>query len=496
MNKKQFQQFAAQGYNRIPVYKEILSDLDTPLTLFMKLANRPYSYLLESVQGGEQWARYSMIGLSCANRLEIRGHNVREIEAGEVVNEQTLDDPLGFIDTVMARYRVPEVVDGLPHFMGGLVGYFAYDVVRLIEPSLEAYAAHQTDTLGVPDVVLLRSEEVVVVDNLSGKAYLILMTEPSEAAYQSAQSRLNELLRELEKTLSQTPLSLNHDNVAADKHFSTSADKFRADIDKCKDYIVDGDAFQIVLSQRMRTDFDGDPLDLYRVLRTLNPSPYMYYLHLDDFHIVGASPEILVRYENGEAQVRPIAGTRPRGQTPAEDLTLEKELLADPKECAEHLMLIDLGRNDIGRIAKAGCVEVTEQMVIERYSHVMHIVSDVVGQVQDGKTAMDVFKAVFPAGTLSGAPKIRAMQIISELEPVKRNIYGGAIGYLSWNGDMDTAITIRTAVIKNGKLHVQAGAGVVYDSVAEDEWQETLNKAASVLTAQRLIDRSYTNPQK
>ncbi|MBS9778166.1 MAG: anthranilate synthase component I [Gammaproteobacteria bacterium] len=490
MNKQQFDSYAKQGFNRIPVFKEILSDLDTPLTLFMKLANRPYSYLLESVQGGEQWARYSMIGLSCRNRIEITGHCVREIEGENVITENTLDDPLSFIDEVMARYNVPRHIDGLPAFMGGLVGYFAYDVVKLIEPALnDNNAQAQIDALGVPDVVLLRSEEVVVVDNLSGKAYLIIMTEPHDEAYNNAQNRLSQLLQELEQSLSTPTLSMNHDNVGVDVLFSTPEEKFLADIDTVKKYIVDGDAFQVVLSQRMTTDFSDDPLDLYRVLRTLNPSPYMYYLHLGDFHIVGASPEILVRFEDGEAQVRPIAGTRPRGKTQAEDIALEKELLADPKELAEHLMLIDLGRNDIGRIAKAGKVSVTEQMVIERYSHVMHIVSDVVGQVKDGKTAMDVFKAVFPAGTLSGAPKIRAMQIINELEPVKRNIYGGAIGYLSWNGDMDTAITIRTAVVKDGKIHVQAGAGVVYDSVAADEWQETINKAASVMTAKRLIDK-------
>lgn len=487
MNKQQFNQYAEQGFNRIPVYKEILSDLDTPLTIFMKLANRPYSYLLESVQGGEQWARYSMIGLSCRNRLEIHGHDVREIEDDAIVSEQTLTDPLGYIDTVMARYNVPEHIDGLPSFMGGLVGYFAYDVVRLIEPALAQH--NQVDALGVPDVVLLRSEEVVVVDNLSGKAYIVLMTEPNNNAYDAAQSRLTTLLAELQQSLQKSPLSLNHDNVGAEITFSTPEEKFLTDIDKVKQYIVDGDAFQVVISQRMTTDFSDDPLDLYRVLRTLNPSPYMYYLNLGDFQIVGASPEILVRLEDGEAQVRPIAGTRQRGKTHEEDLALEKELLADPKELAEHLMLIDLGRNDIGRIAKAGQVNVTEQMIIERYSHVMHIVSDVVGEVQAGKTAMDVFKAVFPAGTLSGAPKIRSMQIITELEPVKRNIYGGAIGYLSWNGDMDTAITIRTAVIKDGKMHVQAGAGVVYDSDPQAEWQETLNKAASVLTATRLMSK-------
>ncbi|MGY0400184.1 MAG: anthranilate synthase component I [Ostreibacterium sp.] len=487
MNKQQFIDYIAKGFNRIPVYKEILSDLDTPVTLFMKLANRPYSYLFESVQGGERWARYSMIGLSCQNRLEIHGYVVKEIEQGKTVREKTLDDPLGYIDTVMERYKVPQNIDGLPAFMGGLVGYFSYDVVRLIEPVLADNK--QIDELGVPDVVLMRSEEVVVIDNLSGKAYLIIMAAPTAEAYELAKNRLATLMQELQEPLSKSLLSLKDDNLNSQIHFSMPKDKFLANVDKIRQHIIDGDAFQVVISQRMTSDFDGEPLDLYRVLRTLNPSPYMYYLHLGDFHVIGASPEILVRLEDGKAQIRPLAGTRPRGKTAEQDLALEKELLADSKELAEHLMLIDLGRNDIGRIAKAGQVHVVEKMAIERYSHVMHIVSDVVGVVRENKTAMDVFKAVFPAGTLSGAPKIRAMKIITELEPVKRSLYGGAIGYLSWNGNMDTAITIRTAVVKEGKMYVQAGAGVVYDSVAEDEWQETINKAASMMVAKRLIEK-------
>ncbi|MPV86322.1 anthranilate synthase component I [Ostreibacterium oceani] len=489
MEYSNFSTYVEQGYNRIPVFTSVLCDLDTALTLYLKVANAPYSYLFESVQGGEQWARYSMIGLPSPHRIEIRGQQIHEIDDHQITNTLTCDDPLAYIDEVTARYRVPEHVPGLPEFMGGLVGYFAYDVIRLIEPALAN--ADQVDELNIPDVVLIRSESVIVIDNLLGKAYLITLAEPNASSYQAAQARLNTLLASIKQPLpaSSTTLSTQPPQNPPALHYSTPKPVFLENVAKAKQYIVDGDAFQIVLSQRMTLDFDESPLDLYRVLRTLNPSPYMYYLNLDEFTIVGASPEILVRFENRQAQVRPIAGTRKRGKTHEADLQLEKDLLNDPKELAEHLMLIDLGRNDIGRIAKPGKVNVDEKMAIERYSHVMHIVSNVIGDVLDDKSTMDVFKSVFPAGTLSGAPKIRAMQIIDELEPVKRNIYGGAIGYIAWNGNMDTAITIRTAIIKDKKLMVQAGAGIVYDSDPESEWEETLNKAASIITACQLIHR-------
>lgn len=486
MDKNLFSRYIDEGFNHIPVYKEILCDLDTPLTLFMKLANTPYSYLLESVQGGEQWARYSMIGLASPKRIEIHGNEIREFTDYQPINQFTSADPLAYIDEVIERYKVPEDVPNLPKFLGGLVGYFSYDVIRLIEPRLQAY--NQEDLLNLPDALLMLSEEVVVLDNFSGKAYIIVMTEPNTAAYQQSVDKINVYLAKFEIELKQSLLSTNTGTDLASPTFYTSEDKFKNDVEKVKEYIKAGDAFQVVLSQRMSLDFDKDPLDLYRILRTINPSPYMYYLNLGDFCIVGASPEILVRFEDGQAQVRPIAGTRPRGRTHEQDLALEKELLADPKEVAEHVMLIDLGRNDIGRIAEAGAVTVDERMVIERYSHVMHIVSNVVGKVKSEYTAMDVFKAVFPAGTLSGAPKIRAMEIIAELEPIKRNVYGGAIGYISWTGNMDTAITIRTAVIKDKQLYIQAGAGLVYDSVADNEWQETLNKAGSILSAVAKLD--------
>ncbi len=482
MKKQLFDKYVEQGFNHIPVYKEILCDLDTPLTLFMKLANQPYTYLFESVQGGEQWARYSMVGLQSNKRIEILGNTISQIKNNKVINKFESKDPLGFIDEVILKYKTPKNIDGLPSFLGGLVGFFAYDVVKLIEPSLKQNT--QIDELKIPDVILMQSEQVVVLDNLSGKAYLIIMTKPTDEDYSNSLKEIDSLLVKLNKTIQSTNLDISTQKSNAEKiNHSIEKEEFLKSVQKVKQYIVDGDAFQVVLSQRMSMSFEKNPLDLYRVLRTLNPSPYMYYLNFGDFQIVGASPEILVRYEDGKAQVRPIAGTRKRGQTKAEDLALEKELLADPKELAEHLMLIDLGRNDLGRVAKSGQVKVDEQMIIERYSHVMHIVSNVVANISEDKTVMDVFKAVFPAGTLSGAPKVRAMEIINELEPVKRSIYGGAIGYLSWNGNMDTAITIRTAIIKDKQIHIQAGAGLVYDSVAETEWQETLDKATSMLQA-------------
>lgn len=496
MNKAEFLKLAAAGYNKIPVYREIFADLETPLSLYLKLANQPYSYLFESVQGGEQWARYSMIGLKSNARLEVHGKRVIEIENEQVRSDEMVDDPFERIDALLQKYHVPMDLPELPPFLGGFVGYFGYDIVQLIEPRLVASAAKQIDQLNIADIVLMRSEELVVVDNVQSKAYLIVLADATEAAYDAACEKINGWLKTLATPLKETEKTvLNYRNpktVVPDfstVSFMTPHAQFLENVDKIKAYIVAGDAFQVVVSQRMVAPFEHEALALYRALRSLNPSPYMFFLHLDDFQIVGASPEILLRYQNGQAHVRPLAGTRKRGKTEAEDLALEASLLNDPKEIAEHVMLIDLGRNDIGRIAKAGTVSVSEQMTVERYAHVMHIVSHVQGTVDHEKySPMTVLKAVFPAGTLSGAPKIRALEIIHELEPVKRNIYGGAIGYLSWQGEMDMAITIRSAVIKDKQISVQAGAGVVYDSDAESEWQETLNKARSVLTAAALLD--------
>jgi len=481
MNESEFKALAGQGYNRIPLMREVLADLDTPLSTYLKLANGPYSYLFESVQGGEKWGRYSMIGLPCSKVIRINDHDVTILQDGETPETLTVEDPLAWIEQLQQTYKVPEV-DGLPRFTGGLVGYFAYDTIRYIEPKLAE--CPNPDPLGVPDILLMVSEEVVVFDNLGGKLYVIIHADTSsENAFAKGQAQLDKLVQglslQVKHEIKARAVTVKEDDFVS----GFTQEGFESAVEKAREYIVDGDVMQVVLSQRMSIPYSAKALDLYRALRSLNPSPYMFYLDLGDFHVVGSSPEILTRLEDNEVTVRPIAGTRPRGKNEADDLALEKDLLADPKELAEHLMLIDLGRNDVGRIAKTGSVELTDKMIIERYSHVMHIVSNVTGQLQDGMNAMDVLRATFPAGTVSGAAKIRAMEIIDELEPVKRGVYAGAVGYLSWNGNMDTAIAIRTAVIKDKTLHIQAGAGIVYDSVPRNEWDETMNKGRAVFRA-------------
>ncbi len=481
MTPEQFASLAAQGYNRIPLMREVLADLDTPLSTYLKLADGPYSYLLESVQGGEKWGRYSIIGLPCHTVLQVSGQQITLLRDGQISEQFETDDPLTWIESFQARYKVPELEE-LPRFTGGLVGYFGYDTVRYIEPRL----AHcpNPDPLQTPDILLMVSDEVVVFDNLSGKLYVIIHCNPVETdAWQRGQQRLGELVDRLscpvQHRFHPRPVQVEETDFIS----GFSQENFEQAVERAKQYITEGDVMQVVLSQRLSIPFNAPPLHLYRALRSLNPSPYMYYLNLDNFHIVGSSPEILVRLEQDEVTVRPIAGTRRRGRDEQEDQAMAEELLADPKELAEHLMLIDLGRNDVGRIAELGSVELTDKMVIERYSHVMHIVSNVIGRLRPGMSAMDVLRATFPAGTVSGAPKIRAMEIIDELEPVKRGIYAGAVGYLSWSGNMDTAIAIRTAVIKDQQLHIQAGAGIVYDSIPRLEWKETMNKGRAVFRA-------------
>ena len=482
MTPKQFAELKQQNYSHIPLVKEVLADLDTPLSTYLKLANGTYSYLFESVHGGEKWGRYSIIGLPCSKRIKVFGNKIVLENDAAKPEEIEVEDPLAWIEEFQQTFNVAEI-EGLPKFTGGLVGYFGYDTIRYIEPKLAN--AEKPDALKTPDILLMQSEEVIVFDNLSGKLYLIVQVDPSEKdAYEVGQRRLNELHKRLHEPVPTYQPAAQARHVAEDDFVSGfTEDGFKQAVNKAKEYIVDGDVMQVVLSQRLSIPFNAPPLDLYRSLRVLNPSPYMYYLDLDDHYVVGSSPEILVRLEDGQVTVRPIAGTRPRGKDEAEDHALEKDLLADPKELAEHLMLIDLGRNDAGRVSKIGSVELTDRMIIERYSHVMHIVSNVVGDLNDDMTAMDVLRATFPAGTVSGAPKIRAMEIIDELEPVKRGIYSGAVGYLSWNGNMDTAIAIRTAVIKDNTLNIQAGAGIVYDSVPDNEWAETMNKGRAVFRA-------------
>ena len=490
MSPERFAELAAQGYNRIPVSRRVLADMDTPLSAYLKLADGPYSYLFESVQGGEKWGRYSFIGLPCRTVLKVHGYQITLETDGEVVESLEHQDPLEFVKQFQTRFNVAET-EGEPRFNGGLVGYFGYDTVRYIEPRLRDSVP--PDTVGNPDILLMVSDEVLVFDNLAGTLTLTVHVDPAMAdAYSNAQNRLDELVAKLPlPTPKLAEIDLSVAQQAADELKISEADfksgftqaEFEASVEKIKEYVLAGDVMQVVPSQRMTIPFEAEPINLYRALRNLNPSPYMYFLNLGDFHIVGSSPEILARVEEGEVTVRPIAGTRRRGYSDEEDQALEDELLADPKEIAEHLMLIDLGRNDAGRVSEIGTVRVTDQMVVEKYSHVMHIVSNVVGDLKEGLSSIDVLRAALPAGTLSGAPKIRAMEIIDELEPVKRGVYGGAVGYISWDDNMDTAIAIRTAVIKDKKLYIQAGAGIVADSVPKLEWKETMNKARAMFRA-------------
>jgi anthranilate synthase component 1 len=494
MDATRFSGLAAQGYNRIPVAREVLADLDTPLSTYLKLADGPYSYLFESVQGGEKWGRYSIIGLPCRTVLRIGGQRIDVLQDGTVAESHEAADPLAWIEEFQKRYKVAEI-EGLPRFNGGLVGYFGYDTIRYIEPRLGPCG--KPDLLNTPDILLMVSDEVVVFDNLRGKLFIVVHADPLQPdALAQAETRLDQLDDMLRRAAPRHVHPAASSVGEADFVSGFTQEGFEAAVARSKDYIVEGDIMQVVLSQRLSIPVSSRPLDIYRALRSLNPSPYMFYLDLGDFHIVGSSPEILTRLEDGVVTVRPIAGTRPRGASESEDQALERELLADPKELAEHLMLIDLGRNDVGRIAKTGTVQLTEKMVIERYSHVMHIVSNVNGMLKDGMSAMDVLRATFPAGTVSGAPKIRAMEIIDELEPVKRGVYAGAVGYLAWNGNMDTAIAIRTAVVKDGMLHIQAGAGIVYDSVPRSEWNETMNKGRAMFRAVTMAEKGLGGAHK
>ncbi len=499
MTETEFKQLAQQGYNRIPLVAEAFADLETPLSLYLKLAqvqnNGERSFLLESVVGGERFGRYSFIGLPARTLLRASGFGIAaktEVVTDGVVVETHACNPLDFVAEYQKRFKVA-LREGLPRFCGGLAGYFGYDTVRHIEKKLTDSCP--PDDMGMPDILLLQTEELAVIDNLSGKLSLIVYADPAQPnAYAHAQARLAELKQRL-KAPAQAPSIAPCASHPAERSFAK--DDYLAAVERAKELIAAGDFMQVQVGQRIHKKFTASPLSLYRALRSLNPSPYMYYYNLGDAYVVGASPEILVRQESTpEGQkitIRPLAGTRPRGATPEADKAAEVELINDPKERAEHVMLIDLARNDIGRIAKTGSVKVTEAFVVERYSHVMHIVSNVEGLLLDGAdgqplTSMDVLKATFPAGTLTGAPKVHAMELIDQLEPTKRGLYGGACGYLSFAGDMDVAIAIRTGIIKNDTLYVQAAAGVVADSVPELEWRETEHKARALLRASELVE--------
>jgi anthranilate synthase component 1 len=482
VNRDTFEHLKAKGYNRVPVYRSVLADLDTPLSVYLKLADKPDAYLFESVEGGETWGRFSIIGLPCKRRYELSGNKLTIRQSGAAIAEEFVEDPLKWVSQLQNEFRSPRLPE-LPVFTGGLVGYFGYEIVQ----SFESRLIHEgkTDELGTPDMVLLLSDEVAVFDSLEGRLFLVVNIDPQRpGAWDVAQGRLDQLSSQLRAGGPGYGDPVPHAQVAEeDFHYGFSRQDFIEAVRKSKEYILSGDIFQVVLSQRMSVPFRARSLDVYRALRALNPSPYMFFIDLGDTQIVGSSPEVLVRVQDRKVTLRPIAGTRHRGETAEEDNRLEAELLADPKECAEHLMLIDLGRNDVGRVAKTGTVKLTDKMVIERYSHVMHIVSQVDGELADGLTATDAIRSSFPAGTLSGAPKIRAMEIINELEPIRRNVYAGAVGYISWHDDTDLAIAIRTAVIKDGLLHVQAGAGIVADSDPQKEWEETMNKGRALIAA-------------
>ena len=500
MNAPELKQFAAQGFNRVALFAESLVGQETPLSLYLKLTQdfgQKNTYLLESVYGGERFGRYSIIGLPARTLLRSVGtpeSPSNEVVLGDNVIESNQDNPLDFIDSYFKRFKVAPQTN-LPRFCGGLAGYFGYDTVRYIEKRLAKHSL--PDEIGVPDIQLMLTEELAVVDNVAGKIYFIVYVDPTdENVYESGIARLAELQAQLKNvvdTEKEFPKTPNKENgIELIRKFK--ATDFENAVRKTKEYILAGDCMQVVIGQRISRPYAQSPLQLYKALRSLNPSPYMYFYDFGNLQIVGSSPEILVRQEKREERkivtIRPLAGTRRRGSTPEEDAQLAKELLADPKEIAEHVMLIDLARNDVGRIAKTGTVKVTDSMVIEKYSHVQHIVSSVEGELKDNMSNMDVLRATFPAGTLSGAPKIRAMEIIDEMEITKRGIYGGAAGYLSFSGDMDVAIVIRTGVIKDGMLHSQAGAGVVADSDPTSEWKETEAKACAVLAAADLAEAS------
>ncbi|MEY4921053.1 MAG: Anthranilate synthase component 1 [Pseudomonadota bacterium] len=477
-----FNTYKAEGFNFIPLVKSFDVGHETPLSIYQKLANLPFSYLLESVEGGARFGRYSIIGLPSKKRIVIRDDVIEVIDQNKVIKKEDTQNPLDFIQNYLSQFKVPHDLV-LPRFAGGLAGYFGYETIQYIESRLKHKKIK--DTLGVPDILLMLSDEMVVVDNVAKKIFIVSYADPSITdAYGLGVARLDKLYDQLHESIKTQPLQTSN-RTKAQSEFGEEA--FKKAVEKAKSYIFEGDIMQVVLSQRLSQRFDSPPLALYESLRTLNPSPYMFYYHMDDHHVVGASPEILVRLEDETVTVRPIAGTRPRGNTKEEDLMFEEELLADPKECAEHVQLMDLGRNDIGRVSQSGSVKVTDNMTIERYSHVMHIVSNVEGTLKPNIHAMDVLKATFPAGTVSGAPKVRAMEIIHELEPSKRGIYAGAVGYLGFDGDMDLAIAIRTGVIKNKTLYVQAGAGIVADSIPDNEWVETQNKAKAVLRAAEIV---------
>ena len=488
---QEFKKKAQQG-NLIPVYKEILADLDTPVSAYMKIAGGEYSFLLESVEGGEKWARYCFLGCDPSVIVSSHGNTVTVRKNGKVEERKIApgENPLNGLKDVLAKYK-PVEVDGLPRFSGGAVGFISYDMVR----SFEELPQETTDDLEVPDALSIITDTLLIFDNVSQTIKIVsnahVENDDPEKAYREAEKNIEALEAKLRASLPADAHGGGSGSSIDENRIESNfeREKFEDAVRRIKQYIVEGDAIQVVLSQRLKFEISTDPFTIYRALRTINPSPYMYYLKFGELSIVGSSPEILVRLEGDQVEVRPIAGTRKRGRNEDEDRALEKDLLSDEKELAEHIMLVDLGRNDVGRVAETGTVEVNEKFTIERYSHVMHIVSNVRCKLRDGLDCYDVLKATFPAGTLSGAPKVRAMEIIEELEPTRRGLYGGAVGYISFSGNMDTAIAIRTLLIKNGTAFLGVGAGIVADSVPENEFEETMSKGRALLKAIELAEK-------
>lgn len=482
-NFTEFEKLAKKG-NLIPVYREILADVETPVSVLMKLQNKDHVYLLESVEGGEKWGRYSFLGTDAGVVFRIHGDKVILDEKGKVTTREHNGNPLNYLRELLNRYK-PVAIPGLPRFYGGAVGFLGYEMVRYFEK----LPPSPPDDLSLDESIFVISDSLMIFDNVRHTIKVVACaftdnTDSIEECYAASCSKIEDMIETISAAASHKTAAARDSEV--NFRSNMTPDQYRAAIEKAKEYIVAGDIIQVVLSQRFETECSCNPIDLYRALRFVNPSPYLFFLKMDELTLIGSSPEVMVRKEDDTMELRPIAGTRKRGKTEQEDRALSDELLSDEKERAEHVMLVDLGRNDLGRVAQTGSVQVNQYMVVEKYSHVMHLVSNVRAQLAKGKDAFDVLAATFPAGTLTGAPKVRAMEIINELEKVKRGPYGGAVGYFSFSGNMDLCITIRTMVLKNGKVYVQAGAGIVYDSVPESEHQESLNKSRGMLQAVRL----------
>ena len=486
ITSKEYDELKLEGFNIIPLIKEIDSDSDSPTSLYSRIKDKRNSFLLESIEGGEKWAQYSIIGLDCKDTIKVTGNKI-EIKNNEATTILESKDPLNELDNILTKFKSPNL-ENMPRFYGGYVGFFAYESAQYAEEKIRSLQNKNSKFKEhMPEIYLVKSEKLIVYDNFNQTMHAIYNSDPASTSFKDALDKINEIEDCIDQ--SHSYIEPSYKSITGNFEFESNFTKneFIDSVNTVKDYIEEGDVMQVVLAQDFYRSFEGDSFKLYSALRQLNPSPYMYYLNLDECEVVGSSPEILVRVEGDDITLRPIAGTRKRGKDKKEDQLNENDLLNDPKELAEHLMLIDLGRNDVGRVSDIGSVKLTEKMVIEKYSHVMHIVSNVVGTLSKGLNFIDALKATLPAGTLSGAPKIRAMEIINELEPSSRGIYGGAIGYISWNGNIDTAIAIRTAVIKDKLIHVGAGAGIVADSDPESEWLECKQKAKVFLDAMEMI---------